>query len=154
MARNFCENLSLTLFILGIIYVCDINWNDMWLILFSDRNYVPSIMYGSVMALLKFLKLDLAKKGLPHPSGSLSTIIPTSSIAAANEKVKTFVTTGENKKMKGSYVKFFNEAKLTIARYAAENGIVASLHHFTCCFPNLKESSIRMWRNSYQTELS
>ena len=30
----------------------------------------------SVMALLKFLKLDPAKKRLPHPSGPRSTIIP------------------------------------------------------------------------------
>ena len=106
------------------------------------------------MALLKFLKLDPAKKGLPHPSGPLSTVIPASSIAAANEKVKKIVTTGENKNERGPYVKFSNEAKLVIARYAAENGIAASLRHFASCFPDLKESSVRTWRNLYQTELS
>ena len=37
---------------------------------------------GSVIAVLKFLKLDPAKKKLPHPSGPLFIIIPTSSIAA------------------------------------------------------------------------
>ena len=106
------------------------------------------------MALLKFLKLDPAKKGLPHPSGPLSTVIPASSIAAANEEVKKIVTTGENKNERGPYVKFSNEAKLVIARYAAENGIAASLRHFASRFPDLKESSIRTWRNLYQTELS
>ena len=34
------------------------------------------------MALLKFLKLDPAKKELPHPSEPLSIVILTSSIAA------------------------------------------------------------------------
>ena len=104
----------------------------------------------SVMALLRFLKLDPTKKRLPHPSGPLSTIISSSSIAVANEEVKTIVT-AEDKK---SRVKFSSEAKLVIARLAAENGIAASLRHFATRFPDLKESSIRTWRNSYQTELS
>ena len=47
------------------------------------------------MALLKYLKLD--PKRLPHPSGPLSTIVPASSIAAANEEVKEIVKE-ENKK--------------------------------------------------------
>ena len=102
------------------------------------------------MALLKFLKLDPAKKGLPHPSGPLSTVIPASSIAAANEEVK-IVTTGENKNERGPYVKFSNEVKLVIARYAAENGIAASLRHFASRFPDLKKSSVRTWRNLCQT---
>ena len=105
------------------------------------------------MALLKFLKLD-AKRGLPHPSGPLSTIVPASSIATANEELKAIVTTGESKKERGPYVKFSNEAKLAIARYAAENGVAASLRHFANRFPDLKESSVRTWRNSYKTELS
>ena len=108
----------------------------------------------STIALLKYLKLDPAKKGLPHPSGQLSTIIPASSIAAANEEVKTIVTAGENKKERGPYVKFSSEAKLVIARYAAVNGIAVSLHHFATRFPDLKESNVRMFRNFYQAELS
>ena len=107
----------------------------------------------SVMTLLKFLKLDPVKKRLPHPSGPLSTIIPSSSIAAANEEMKMIVTAGEDKKEWGPYVKFSSEAKLIIARYAAENGITVSLRHFATRFPDLKESSVRTWRNSYQTEL-
>ena len=106
------------------------------------------------MALLKFLKLDPAKRGLLHPSGPLSTVIPALSISAANEEVKKVVTIGENKNERGPYVKFSNEAYLVIARYAAENGLAASLRHFVSCFPYLKESSIRTWRNLYQTELS
>ena len=66
-----------------------------------DRNYaatrLPAIIYGSVMVLLKFLKLDPAKKMLPHPSGRLSTIIAASCIVAANdhEEVKMMVTSEE-----------------------------------------------------------
>ena len=89
----------------------------------SNGEFFPNYgtIYGSVMALLKFLKLDPAKKGLPHPSGparkwATSTVIPASSIAAANEEVKKIVTTGENKNERGPYVKFSNEAKLVIAR--------------------------------------
>ena len=105
------------------------------------------------MALLKYLKLD-PKKKLPHPSGPLSTIVPSSSIAAANEEVKAIVVKGENKKERGPYVKFSNEAKLVIAKYAAENGVAASLRCFASRFPDLKESSVRTWRNSYKEELS
>ena len=39
----------------------------------------------SVMALLKFLKLDPVKKRLPHPSGLLSTIISSSSILGCSK---------------------------------------------------------------------
>jgi len=51
------------------------------------------------MAFLKYFKLD--KKRLPHPSGPLSIIIPSSSIAAANEEVKAIV----KEKGKGSLYK-------------------------------------------------
>ena len=92
------------------------------------------------MALLKFLKLDPTKKGLPHPSEPLSTVIPALSIAAANKEVKKIVTTGENKNERGPYIKFSNEAKFVITRYAAENGIAASLRHFASRFSDLKET--------------
>jgi len=47
------------------------------------------------MALLKYFKSD--KKRLPHPSGPLSIIVPSSSIATANEEVKVIVT-GEKRR--------------------------------------------------------
>ena len=53
-------------------------------------------MVLSCWAVLKLFKLDPTKKGLSHPSGPLSTIIlASSSIAAANEGVKTIVIAGE-----------------------------------------------------------
>ena len=96
------------------------------------------------MALLKYLKLD--PKRLPYPSGPLSTIVPTSSIAAANEEVKAIVKE-ENKKERGLYVKFSNEAKLAIAKYAAENGVAASLCHFASHFPDLECGEIHIKQN-------
>ena len=93
------------------------------------------------MALLKYLKLD--PKRLPHPSRPLSTVVPASSIAAANEKVKAIVKE-ENMKERGPYVKFSNEAKLAIAKYAAENGVVASLRHFASRFPDLKKVALEL----------
>ena len=54
-------------------------------------------------AVLIFLKLDPTKKGFPHSSGLLSTIIPAFQlpIAVSNEEVKMIVTAGENKKEGG-----------------------------------------------------
>ena len=54
-----------------------------------------------MIALLKFLKLVTAKKGLPHPNRPLYRITPVLSIAAVNEEVKMIVTTGGNKKERG-----------------------------------------------------
>ena len=42
------------------------------------------------------MELD-PKKRLPHPSGPLSTIISASSITAANEEVKSIITTGKER---------------------------------------------------------
>ena len=111
------QTLSSKLSILGIIYHIHGNFHGYsyygkyvtlietksWSILcfVIDRNYKPSIIYGSVLALLKFLKLDPAKKWLPHPSGLLPTIIPASSIALANEEVKHLL---QQEKTKGKGV--------------------------------------------------
>ena len=85
-------------------------------------------------------------KRLPNLSGPLSTIVPASSITAANEEVKSIITTG---KERGPYMRFSEEAKLAIARYAAKNGVVASnsLCHFASRFPDLKESSVKFLKN-------
>ena len=43
-----------------------------------------------------------------------------------------------------------------IAQYTTRNGISAALHHFkyTGSFPNLRESTVRGWKNAYCTQLS
>lgn len=47
------------------------------------------------------------------------------------------------------------EKKATIARYAAENGIVSALVHFVPELPdnNLKDSMACRWKNTYLLEL-
>ena len=61
------------------------------------------------MALSKYLKLD--PKRLPHPSGPLSTVVPTSSIAAANKEVKAIVKE-ENEKERGPYEEQIDDIRL------------------------------------------
>ena len=57
-------------------------------------------MVLSCRAHLKIFKLYPTKKGFPHQSGPLSTIVPaSSSIATANEGVKTIVIAGEKQNM-------------------------------------------------------
>ena len=43
--------------------------------------------------------------------------------------------------------------KLKIAKHAAENGVIAALRKHCCCYPELKESTIQTWKNTYITEL-
>ena len=70
--------------------ICD------WSFVLSLIEITHPLFYGSVIALLKFLKLVPAKKGLPHPNRPLYRITPALSIAEVNEEVKMIVTTGGN----------------------------------------------------------
>ena len=54
---------------------------------------------------------------------------------------------------RGPYVKFSQQAKIAVAKYAAEHGVAAALRRFVKRFPELKESTIRTWRNVYVSEL-
>ena len=47
---------------------------------------------------------------------------------------------------RGPYVKFSQQAKIAVAKYAAEHGVAAALRRFVKRFPELKESTIRTWR--------
>ena len=54
-----------------------------------DRSFAQGVFYRYKLRAFcdgsfKFLTLNLTKKGLPHPSGPLSTIIPALSIDAAD----------------------------------------------------------------------
>ena len=51
------------------------------------------------------------------------------------------------------YVKFLQQAKVSVAKYASEHGVAAALRHYNKKFPELKESTVRTWRNVYVTEL-
>lgn len=55
----------------------------------------------------------------------------------------------------GTYIKISPEDKVGIAQYAAQNGIAAAMCHFrqNRKFPDLKETSVRGWKDTYLKEL-
>ena len=109
------------------------------------------------MTLYKYFAI---KDKLPSPNGPLSVSVPSSSIAAANAEVRKIVDNIQRKNpdsnlmghqyvKRGSYAKYPTDAKLKIAMYAAENGIMAALRKYCRNYPELKESTIQTWRNTY-----
>ena len=90
---------------------------------------------------------------LPDPSGSLSKELDSAIIEEANKEVSQLVTsTGEKC---APYLKVTPQQKVTVAKYAAEHGIVNAIRHFKKDFPedSLKESTIRGWKKAYLLEL-
>ena len=54
---------------------------------------------------------------------------------------------------RGAYSKFLAAIRAKVAKYAAEHGVTATIRHFCIKYPNLKDSSVRTWRNTYTAEL-
>ena len=115
------------------------------------------------MSLLQYYKIK--KPVLPNPNGPLARVVPSSSIVAANEVVKNVIseaTAGTSEGLKGSlkergpYVQFTPEEKARIGKRAAEYGVASTVRHFKRTFSDreVKESSVRTWRNKYLDELS
>ena len=99
------------------------------------------------MTLYKYFALkDSLKDKLPSPNGLLSVCVPSSSIAAANAEVRKIIDDQRKANPNSDLV-----AETT--KYAAENGIIAALRKYCRSHPELKESTIRTWRNTYITEL-
>ena len=89
------------------------------------------------MALLKYFKPTKAPmaSSLPLPSGPLSEVTPSSSIEAANKEVKSIIlgrgffkskndaegndAASTTAMKRGSYVKFSQQAKVSVAKYAS-----------------------------------
>ena len=94
------------------------------------------------MSLLKYFQPSPA---LPKPQGPLSKVMPSSSIAAANEEVKRVLEIEEKKSDPGSnpatkrspYQHFTPEEKLLIGKREAECGVTSSIRYFsgTICSP-------------------
>ena len=86
---------------------------------------------------------------LPDENGPLCRELPSSSIQEANLGV--LAVTGKHEGKRSSYSKISGEQKALIAKYAAENGIVAALAHFAKDYPDgtLKESTVRGWKKEY-----
>ena len=111
------------------------------------------------MVLFKYYKL---KEKLPKPDGPLSRCIPSSSIVAANEELAKCRNSADGNDVshvmagqRGAYSKLSVTVRARIAKYAAENGVAATIRHFciTGEYPQLKGSSVRTWRNTYTTAL-
>ena len=58
-------------------------------------------------------------------------------------------------KTRGEYIKLSDEERATIGEYAAKHGPAAAIRHFKKegSFPNLKEASVRGWRDAYRREV-
>ena len=55
---------------------------------------------------------------------------------------------------RGSYTKLSAQAKAELGKYAAVNGVAATLRKYSKRYPSLKESSVRTWRDKYTQELN
>ena len=106
------------------------------------------------MSLFKYFKKGNAS--LLDPTGPLACSVPSSSIASANKEVdRILIADGPSntKKPRGEYAKFTPEQKAMIGKRASEHGVVAAVRHFKKDYPNLKENTVRDWRNAYRLEL-
>ena len=65
------------------------------------------------------------------------------------------VSQSNGPKSRGEYLKINAKERATIGEYAAKNGIAAAICHFKRNgeFQNLKETSVRGWKNAYCKEL-
>lgn len=107
------------------------------------------------MALFKYFA-KLNKTNLPDTTRTLSRKVPSSAIVSANNEVKKIASSSENSesKKRGPYSKSFSrQVKAEIGRYATENGVASTLRRYVSKHPDLKESTVRTWRNTYSQEL-
>ena len=104
------------------------------------------------MALLKYLK-PKDDSFLPDQQGPLNSVIPSSSIAAANENVVELLK--YRKPKRGSYDLFTEEEKAKIARSASLIGVTGTIRKLSKGFHDrtLKDITVRMWMNKYKKEL-
>jgi len=105
--------------------------------------------------LLKYFKPVSSKatrnERLPDPDSSLKRVVPSSSIARANELVTEVLEQSE----RGPYVKLTGAQRYQIGKRAAEHGVTAAIRYFKTKFPDLplKETTVRRLKNLYHQEL-
>ena len=97
------------------------------------------------MALYRYFKQH-SDDQLPDPQGPLSIEVPSTSIVSANEEVRHVVSKEPAKR--GPYANFTAE----IGKRAVEYRIVAAIRYYLKKYPDLKESSVRTWKNAYTSE--
>ena len=82
---------------------------------------------------------------------SSSAVVPVFAFLAAQWETEK-VASAEKKR--GSYATISEELKVKVAKYAAENGVSASLRHFKSVQElDLKESTVRGWVTTYQKKI-
>ena len=103
------------------------------------------------MALHNYFK-RIEGGNLPDTRVSISKVVPSSAISAANSEVKA---RGLGTSKRGSYAKLTQQHKAEIGKRAAEHGIASTVRYYAKRLPDcpLKESSVRTWRNSYTLEI-
>ena len=93
--------------------------------------------------------------------------MPSSFIEAANMEVKSIIfesqISSENDTAsmraltavmkRGPYVRFSQQAKVSVVKYTLEQCVATALCHYIKKFLELKESTVRTWRNVYVAEL-
>ena len=90
---------------------------------------------------------------------TLPTSISHSTIDAMNKEVAKSTSSqsagGGEDVCRGKYIKITARDRATVGEYAAKNGIAAAIRHFkrNGRFPNLKEATVRGWKNAYRKEL-
>ena len=88
-------------------------------------------------------------------SSAVAEAVKTELKRVAGVKRATDAEGVSSERKRGAYEKVTPECKAKIAKYTAENGIAAAIRHFEKIhtFPNLKESTVRGWKNAYCADL-
>ena len=108
------------------------------------ENFVRMLL----MSLDIYFKPLLKRSSLPSPNGELSHIIPSSSIAAANQEVSKVLSAISAPVTRGNYAKFTPKQKAAVGNYAVLHGTSAALRHFKTEFPELKWYTANYWKNA------
>lgn len=89
-------------------------------------------------------------------SAKLPPDISKSTIDAVQKELSEICSSDKDCSKRGPYIKVSTKDGAVIGGYAARNGIAAAIRHFqqTREFPDLKETSVRGWKDAYCKELS
>ena len=117
-------------------------------------------VYGNTTAvktqIVKMSILNYFSSDLPNSSGSLSTCIPSSAIAAANREVRQVIDKNNSKRhRRGTYNKYSPKERAEIGKYSAEHGLLAAKRKFSSKLGiNISKNTIQGFRVAYLQEIS
>ena len=99
---------------------------------------------------------------LPNPNGPLSEHLSPRGIEECNSRVSEIMekqtNTSSNKSpmrtlTRGKYAIYSPTDRAKIGKYVAENGPASATRKFTTTLSGLKESTVRLFRDSYKNEI-